>query len=107
MEKILPLHDPHESVRQFYAIEGTKERIITVGNDDVIQKANYEDRMHTDGFSSDRQIRKVARIWMPTVRLLVKRGDKDAAKYLYMRDEKARDRMIERYPILFKCCSGR
>lgn len=106
MEKILPLHDADQSIKQFYAVEGYKERIITVANDDVVQKANYEDRK-TDGFSHDRQIRRVARIYMPTVRMLATQNDMDAIMYLKYGDTKARDRMIDKYPILFKTCSGR
>jgi hypothetical protein len=106
MEKIIQIHDPNQSIKQFYAIEGGKERIITTADDTVVQQANYEDRKE-DGFSVDRQIRRVARIYMPTVRMLVdKFKDKDAYLYLNFSDEKARDRMIERYPLLFKACSG-
>ncbi len=106
MEKIIQLHDPDQSIKQFYAIEGGKERIITAADDTVVQHANYEDRKE-DGFSADRQIRRVARIYIPTVRMLVDQyKDKDAYLYLKYGDEKARDRMIERYPLLFKACSG-
>lgn len=106
MEKIIQLHDPHQSIKQFYAVEGSKERIITAADDTAVQHANYEGRKE-DGFSADRQIRRVARIYMPTVRMLVDQyKDKDAYLYLKFGDEKARDRMIERYPLLFKACSG-
>lgn len=105
MEKIYNISDPNESIRQFYVVEGSKEKLITMACDDSVQKANYEDRK-TDGFSTDRTMRKVARIYMPTVRLLAKQGDMDAAMYLHCGDAKARDRMINKHPILFKCCSG-
>lgn len=106
MEKIIPFHDADQSIKQFYAISGGKERVVTVADDTVVQQANYEDRKD-DGFSADRQIRRVARIYMPTVRMLVDQyKDKDAHLYLKFGDEKARDRMIERYPLLFKACSG-
>lgn len=106
MGKIIQLHDTNQSIKQFYAVEGGKERIITAADDGVVQQANYEDRK-SDGFSADRQIRRVARIYMPTVRMLVNQfKDKDAYLYLNYGDEKARDRMIERYPLLFKACSG-
>jgi hypothetical protein len=106
MEKILQLHDVDQSTKQFYAVDGKKERIITIADDTIVQQANYQDRK-TDGFSVDRNIRRVARIYMPTVRMLIdKFKDKDAYLYLNFGDTKARDRMIERYPLLFKCCSG-
>lgn len=94
-----------ESIRQFYVVEKGQEKIITVADDAPVQQANYEDRK-TDGFSVDHSIRRVARIYMPTVRLLAGRGDYDAMLYLHHSDTKARDRMINRYPILFKACSG-
>lgn len=96
---------PGESVRQFYVVENSNEKIVTLANDDVIQQENYEDRK-LDGFSPDRSMRRVARIYMPTVRLLAGRGDYDAMLYFHNGDTKARDRMINRYPILFKACSG-
>ena len=106
MEKTYELHDPGQSIKQFYVVDGGKERIITAADDTAVQHANYEDRKE-DGFSPDRQWRRVARIYMPTVRMLVdKFKDKDAYLYLNYGDEKARDRMIERYPLLFKACSG-
>ena len=93
-----------ESVKQFYVVSGGKESVVTCGNDDVVQQANYEDRKN-DGFSGDRSIRRVARIYMPTVRMLAAQGDYDAMLYL-QGDTKARDRMINNYPLLFKACSG-
>ena len=94
-----------ESVKQFYVVSGGKESIVTCGNDDVVQQANYEDRK-SDGFSGDRSIRRVARIYMPTVRFLAAKGDYDAALYYHHGDTQARDRMINRHPLLFKACSG-
>ena len=96
------LHDADESIQQYV----DKDKIITVADDTAIQQANYLDRK-TDGFSLDRAIRRVARIYMPTVRLLAHNGDIDAKSYLEYGDSAARDRMIERYPELFKTCSGR
>ena len=96
------LHDIGDTVQQFV----TKDKIINVADDTAIQQANYDDRK-TDGFSLDRSIRRVARIYMPTVRLLAHNGDIDAKSYLEYGDSAARDRMIDRYPELFKTCSGR
>ncbi|WP_196595311.1 hypothetical protein [Pectinatus frisingensis] len=106
MEKIFDLTDKGDSERKLYAVDGAKERIITYANNDDVLQSNYEDRK-TDGFDIGHHIRRVARIDMNTVRLLAyEKKDKDAAAYLEYHDTAARDRMIERYPILFKACSG-
>ena len=106
MEKIFDLTEKGDSEKKTYAIDGTKERIITQANNDDVLKANYEDRK-TDGFDSGHNIRRVARIDMNTVKLLaITRKDADAISYLNNHDTDARDRMIEHYPHLFKACSG-
>ena len=106
MEKIFDLTDKGDSERKLYAVDGTKERIITQANNDDVLKANFEDRK-TDGFDFRHNIRRVARIDMNTVRLLAyQKHDNDAIAYLNEHDTAARDRMIEHYPHLFKACSG-
>lgn len=95
--------DKDDSDRKF--IDGNK--IITLDNNDDVLAANYEDRK-TDGFDIGHHFRRVARIDMNTVRLLAfKDKDADAIAYLNEHDTAARDRIIERYPLLFKACSGR
>lgn len=76
----------------------------TIFNNDAILRLNHEERK-TDGFSIDRNFRRIAHIDMNTVRILAQK-DKDAEAYLKAHDTDARDRMIRRYPEFFKACSG-
>ncbi|WP_196601654.1 hypothetical protein [Pectinatus frisingensis] len=82
------------------------KKITTEFNNDDVLKQNYEGRKMS-GFDAGRHIRCVAHIEMNTVRMLAyKNHDEDAFNYLEYHDTAARDRMIKKYPILFKACSG-
>lgn len=106
MERIIDITDKYDASRHFYSVDGTKEKFITVGNNDAVLEANEEDRKES-GFDIGHHFRRVARIDMNTVRLLaITRKDSDAIEYLNYHDANARDRMIEKYPDLFKACSG-
>ena len=106
MEKEIEFTDNGDTERKIYVADGTKEKIVTVANNDDVLQANYEGRKE-DGFDITRSIRRVAHIDMNTVRLLaIARKDADAVGYLYNHDTAARDRMIRHYPDLFKACSG-
>lgn len=108
MEKIYDLTDKGDTERTYY-VQGKcgKDRIIKQGSDDDVLRQNYEDRK-TDGFDLTHSFRRVAHIDMGTVRVLASvQHDKDAQAYLDYHDADARDRMIRRYPDLFKACSGR
>ena len=106
MEKKYELTEHGDSERKIYTVDGTKEKIVTVDNNDDVLQANYEGRKE-DGFDITHSIRRVAHIDMNTVRLLaIARKDSDAMGYLYNHDTAARDRMIRHYPDLFKACSG-
>jgi hypothetical protein len=106
MERQYELTGKGDSDRTFYTVDGTKESITTVAdNEDVLQQ-NYKGR-NEDGFDSTHSIRRVAHIDLSTVRLLaIVRKDSDAMAYLHDHDTQARDRMIRHYPDLFKACSG-
>ena len=106
MEKAIEITDASDTERKIYVADGAKEKIVTIGNDDDVLQANYEGRKE-DGFDLTRSIRRVAHIDMGTVHLLaIHRKDADAMAYLHHHDTDARDRMIRRYPDLFKACSG-
>lgn len=106
MEKHYDLTEQGDSERKVYAVDGTKESIITTASNDEVLKQNYEERKE-DGFDITHSIRRVAHIDMNTVRLLaITRKDCDAMAYLHHHDTDARDRMIRHYPDLFKACSG-
>ncbi len=107
VEKIYELTAEGDAQRKFLSLDKDGDRIITLGNNDAVLRQNYEDRKE-DGFDLSRNIRRVAHIDLGTVSLLAYREfDPDAMAYLRDHDPKARDRMIERYPELFKACSGR
>ena len=51
--------DLGDTERKIYVADGTKEKIVAIGNDDDVLKANYEGRKE-DGFDFTRSIRRVA-----------------------------------------------
>lgn len=107
MEKIYDLTDKGDTERTYFVQgAGGKDRIVKQGSDDDVLRQNYEDRK-TDGFDLTRSWRRVAHIDMGTVRILAQvQHDTDAQAYLDEHDTAARDRMIRRYPDLFRACSG-
>lgn len=100
----LPLSEPGDYGCQLMDMD--TGNIVTVVNTDPVRRNCYE-LQKTDGWSPDRNWRRVASINLGTVKLLAKMGDADAHMYFYEHDERARDRMIERHPEYFKACSGR
>lgn len=106
MEKVYDLTDKGDTERTYFVHSDGVDRIVKQGSDDDVLKQNYEDRK-TDGFDLMHSFRRVAHIDMGTVRILAQvQHDKDAQAYLDYHDTAARDRMIRRYPDLFKACSG-
>ena len=106
MERFYNLTDAGDSDETVFATDGRHDRIITRGNNDDVLKANYEGRKE-DGFDITHSFRRVAHIDLGTVRLLAYvNHDQDAKAYIENHDTDARDRMIRRYPDLFKACSG-
>lgn len=106
MERQYDLTDAGDTSRKIYTVDGTREIITTVSNNDSVLQQNYEDRKE-DGWDITHSFRRVAHIDMDTVRLLaIQRKDADAMAYLNYHDTDARDRMIRHYPDLFKACSG-
>lgn len=106
MEKVYDLTDKGDTERTYFVHSDGVDRIVKQGSDDDVLKQNYEDRK-TDGFDLTHRFRRVAHIDMGTVRILAQvQHDKDAQAYLDDHDTAARDRMIRRYPDLFKACSG-
>ncbi len=107
MKKMFELTSAGDGERSFFVPgKGGKDRILHVGCNDDVLRANAEERKE-DGFDVTRSFRRVAHIDLGTVRLLaVTRKDADARAYLLYHDEAARDRMIAHYPELFKACSG-
>lgn len=97
------ISEPTDAVPQYYNAD--TDSILTVVNTDALQELCYEHQKE-DGFTPDRRMRRIAHIELNTVKLLAKMGDADAHAYFYEHDERARDRMINRYPEYFKACSG-
>lgn len=107
MDKVYDVTDAGDSERTLVLLDmHGNDRIIRVGDNATVLAQNAEDRKH-DGFDITRSIRRVARIDMGTVRYLANvEHDADARAYLEEHDTAARDRLIERYPVFFKACSG-
>lgn len=106
MEKCFELTERGDSERTFLVAGSRGDRIVHAGCDDDVLRANAEGRKE-DGFDVSRRFRRVAHIDLGTVRVLADvQKDADAKAYLEEHDTAARDRMIRRYPDLFKACSG-
>lgn len=105
-EKVYDLTDAGDTEKTYFVRRDGQDHIVKTGCDDDVLQQNYEDRK-TDGFDPTRCFRRVAHIDMGTVRILADvQHDADARAYLEAHDTAARDRMIRRYPELFKACSG-
>lgn len=100
----IPISDPGDAGELYY--NTMDDTVTTVVRTDALQRLCYEHQKE-DGWTPDRSMRRVAHIELNTVKLLaLQKGDSDAYSYLYENDARARDRMIRRYPHLFKACSG-
>lgn len=108
MNKYYELTDYGDSERKILDIDiaTNKDKIWTIGNNDAHLDYAAEAR-ESDGWDPTHSIRRIAHMDLGTVRMLAKaQHDEDAISWLETGDSDARDRLIEKYPLYFKACSG-